>query len=455
MTLWSGRFSDRPDDLVMQLSESVSFDKRLYAHDIRGTKAHVTMLAKQGIVSETDAAAICHGLDAIQEEIEQGSFSFDVALEDVHMNIESALIRRLGDIGARVHAGRSRNDQVATDMRLYLRDETEGLVELVRSLQRALVSAGERYEDAILPGFTHLQYAQPVLFAHHMLAYVEMLERDQQRISECRARLNVSPLGSGALAGATLPLDREFTAKQLDFAGVTRNSMDAVSDRDFMVELLADLSLLMMHLSRLSEDLIFWMSQACGYIQLGDQFCTGSSLMPQKKNPDICELARGKTGRVYGSLMGLLTVLKGLPLCYNRDLQEDKEGLFDALDTAKVVLATYAPMLDTLEIDADAMLASASDPMLMATDLAEWLVAEGVPFRQAHERVGKLVAFSQQSRIALDQMTLEQIQESVPEAKPECLDLFDPKRSVAARNLTGGTAPEQVHAQLAFWRSQL
>jgi len=436
----------------MQLSESVSYDKRLYAQDIRGTKAHVSMLARQGIVSQDDADAICHGLDAIQKEIEAGEFTFDIELEDVHMNIESALIRRLGDIGARVHAGRSRNDQVATDMRLYLREEAANVRTLIRGVQRALVGVGERYKDAIMPGFTHLQYAQPVLLAHHVLAYVEMLERDHQRIGECAARMNSLPLGSGALAGSSLPLDRESVAKDLGFSSVSQNSMDAVSDRDFMVEMLADLSLLMMHMSRLSEDLIFWVSQACGFIQLGDQFCTGSSLMPQKKNPDICELTRGKTGRVYGSLVGLFTVMKGLPLCYNRDMQEDKEGLFDALDTARLVLATYAPMLDTLQANEERMLACASDPMLMATDLAEWLVADGMPFRQAHERVGKLVGWSQANNVPLDQIPLDQMQELIPEARQECLALFDPSRSVHARDLVGGTAPAQVHAQLASWR---
>ncbi|MFT5131316.1 MAG: argininosuccinate lyase, partial [Rhodothermales bacterium] len=374
MALWSGRFETDTNALVLQLSESISFDQRLYKHDIQGSKAHVRMLAHCSIIPAADADAIGAELDVILEEIEAGDFTYEARLEDIHMNIENRLIAALGDAGARVHTARSRNDQVATDTRLYLREEVDTLLDLARGLQSALVACGERYRDAILPGLTHLQHGQPVLFAHHLLAYVEMFERDRGRLADCRARFNVLPLGAGALAGSTLPIDREFVAAELGFDGVTRNSMDTVADRDFAIELLSALSILMMHLSRLSEDIIFWMSQACGYIDLGDAFCTGSSLMPQKKNPDVAELTRGKTGRVYGDLISLMTVMKGLPLCYNRDMQEDKEPVFDAIDTAKLVLATYAPMLDTLEAREDRMLAAASDPALMATDLAEWLV---------------------------------------------------------------------------------
>lgn len=455
MALWSGRFETDTNALVLQLSESISFDQRLYKHDIQGSKAHVRMLAHCSIIPAADADAIGAELDVILEEIEAGDFTYETRLEDIHMNIENRLIAALGDAGARVHTARSRNDQVATDTRLYLREEVDALLDLARGLQSALVACGERYPDAILPGLTHLQHGQPVLFAHHLLAYVEMFERDRGRLADCRARFNVLPLGAGALAGSTLPIDREFVAAELGFDGVTRNSMDTVADRDFAIELLSALSILMMHLSRLSEDIIFWMSQACGYIDLGDAFCTGSSLMPQKKNPDVAELTRGKTGRVYGDLISLMTVMKGLPLCYNRDMQEDKEPVFDAIDTAKLVLATYAPMLDTLVAREDRMLAAASDPALMATDLAEWLVRQGLPFRTAHERVGKLVGWSRQHERALDSLSLDEMRETIPEANDECLSLFSPTASVAGRDITGGTAPKQVHKQLAWWREQL
>jgi argininosuccinate lyase len=455
MALWSGRFETDTNALVLQLSESISFDQRLYKHDIQGSKAHVKMLAHRDIIPAADADAIRTELDVILAEIEAGEFKYQTKLEDIHMNIENRLIAALGDAGARVHTARSRNDQVATDTRLYLREEVDHLLGLARGLQAALVACGERHRDAILPGLTHLQHGQPVLFAHHLLAYVEMIERDRGRLADCRARFNVLPLGAGALAGSTLPIDREFVAAELGFDGVTRNSMDTVADRDFAIELLSALSILMMHLSRLSEDIIFWMSQACGYIDLGDAFCTGSSLMPQKKNPDVAELTRGKTGRVYGDLISLMTVMKGLPLCYNRDMQEDKEPVFDAIDTAKLVLATYAPMLDTLVAREDRMLAAASDPALMATDLAEWLVREGLPFRTAHERVGKLVGWTRQHDRALDSLSLDEMRESVPEAKDECLALFSPVTSVAGRDITGGTAPRQVHAQLTWWKEQL
>ena len=455
MALWSGRFETDTNTLVQQLSESISFDQRLYKHDIIGSKAHVKMLAHTGIIPAADADAIRAELDVILAEIEGGDFAYRIELEDIHMNIENRLIAALGDAGARVHTARSRNDQVATDTRLYLRDEVDVLLELIRGLQAALVACGERHRDAILPGLTHLQHGQPVLFAHHLLAYVEMLDRDHGRLVDCRKRFNVLPLGAGALAGSTLAIDREFVAAELGFEGVTRNSMDTVADRDFAIELLSGLSILMMHLSRLSEDVIFWMSQACGYIELGDAFCTGSSLMPQKKNPDVAELTRGKTGRVYGSLISLMTVMKGLPLCYNRDMQEDKEPVFDAIDTAKLVLATFAPMLDTLVAREERMLAAASDPALMATDLAEWLVRQGLPFRTAHERVGKLVGWTRQHNRALDSLSLDEMRESVPEANDECLALFSPVTSVHGRDITGGTAPKQVHAQLARWAEAL
>ena len=371
------------------------------------------------------------------------------------MNIEAALIERLGDTGARVHTGRSRNDQVATDERLYLRAEADRLGQLLQGLQAGLLALARRAGPAILPGLTHMQNAQPVLFAHHLLAYVEMLERDRERLQDCRRRLNRSPLGAGALAGSTLPLDREFTARELGFDEVLRNSMDAVADRDYIVEFLACLSMAAMHCSRLAEDVVLWVSQRFGYIELDDAFCTGSSLMPQKKNPDVAELVRGKTGRIFGSLVGILTVLKGLPLTYNRDLQEDKEGLFDAIDTLSMILVTLAPMMASATLRPEVMERAAADPALMATDLAEWLVRRGVPFRDAHHMVGRFVSACASRGIALDQATLAQMRESIPLAEPECLSLFAAPRSVAGRDLTGGTAPAQVARQLAFWTEKL
>ncbi|MCH2175646.1 MAG: argininosuccinate lyase [Lentisphaeria bacterium] len=453
MALWGGRFSEKTNDLVAKLSESISYDQRLYAHDIAGSTAHAKMLAKQGIIPQEDADQIVAELANILKEIDAGDFEFKEEYEDIHMNIESRLIERIGDAGGRVHSGRSRNDQVATDIRLYLRDELDSCIGLIKNVMQYTVELGRKYQDAIMPGFTHLQHAQPVLFAHHLLAYVEMFDRDRERLEQLRGRINRLPLGAGALAGCTLPLDRHYVAEQLGFDSVIQNSMDAVSDRDFMIELLSNFSILMMHLSRLSEDIIFWKSQEASFIELGDAFCTGSSLMPQKKNPDIAELTRGKSGRVYGSLVSLLTLMKGLPLCYNRDMQEDKEPVFDALDTVKMILATFGPMVASIEIDEARMLEAASDPALMATDLAEWLVKEGVPFRTAHHRVGAFVGWCNEHNNALDAVSLDQMQETIPEAKAECLDLFDPKRCVAARDFVGGTAPNQVHYQLARWEA--
>jgi len=454
MAMWGGRFSARPTELVAKMGESVSYDRRLYAHDVMGSCAHARMLAKQGIIPAADADAIVAGLEEIKAEIDAGKFEFDEALEDIHMNIEARLTQRIGDAGARLHSARSRNDQIATDARLYLRDEIGALLAAVRGVQRVLVTLAADHTDTILPGFTHLQHAQPIVLGHYLLAYTEMLHRDAGRLADCRARFNALPLGSGALAGSTLPIDREFVREQLGFREVCRNSMDATADRDYMIELLAALAITMMHMSRMSEDLIFWMSQEAGWIELGDAFCTGSSLMPQKKNPDMCELTRGKTGRVYGALIALLSVMKNLPLCYNRDMQEDKQQLFDAVDTVKLVLAVYAPMLESVVVHKDRMLAAASDPSLMATDLAEWLVQHGVPFRSAHHRVGALVAYARSHGKQLSELSLEQMRETVPEATEECLKLWSPENSVALRNTFGGTAPEQVRAQVKFWKDQ-
>lgn len=455
MTLWDGRFAKHTAEELALYGESVSFDQRLYRHDIRGTNAHVRMLAKQGILTESDAQVILAALDEVLRELDAGTLPLKRELEDIHMNVEAAVTERIGEVGGRMHTGRSRNDQIATDERLFLRDEIDGLRDRITAFQRALIELGQAHRTAIMPGFTHLQHAQPVLFAHHLLAYVEMLERDRERLADCRSRINRSPLGAGALAGSTLPLDREAVARDLGFDGILRNSMDAVADRDYLIELLADLAILAMHLSRLAEDTILWCSQEFAFAEPDDAYSTGSSLMPQKKNPDVAELTRGKTGRVYGALMGLLTLTKGLPLTYNRDLQEDKEGVFDALDTVNAMLGTMTGMMATMSLDAERMRDAASDPALMATDLAEWLVLQGVPFRDAHHRVGRFVADCRRRGISLADATLEQMRESIPEAEEECRQLFSPERSVAARDLPGGTAPSQVQHQLANWQATL
>jgi len=440
---------------MLKLSESISYDKRLYVQDIRGSQAHVRMLAKQKIIPEEDANKIVAGLDEIKKEIDAGKFEFKTKLEDIHMNVESALTAKIGDAGARTHTARSRNDQICLDMRMYLREECDEIVALLRELQSQMVELAEANVDVIMPGYTHLQHAQPVLFAHYLLAFVEMFDRDIGRIQDCRKRMNVLPLGSGAIAGSTLPLDREFVAKQLEFDAVMRNSMDAVADRDFMIELLAAIAIVMMHLSRSAEDVVIWSSQEFAYVELDDAFATGSSLMPQKKNPDTAELTRGKSGRVFGDLVALLTVMKGLPLTYNRDMQEDKEPVFDAIDTVKLVLATYAKMMQTIHVKKENMYKGANEAGLFATDLAEWLVKHGVPFRHAHHRVGHFVAYCAKLNIGLDKATLEQMKETIPEATEECLLLFSPERSTAARNIIGGTAGAQVSAQITFWKDKL
>ncbi len=455
MALWSGRFSEKTDELVAKYTESISYDRRLYPFDIAGSKAHAAMLAKQGIIPQADADAIIAGLDAVLAEIESGKFDFKEELEDIHMNIESRLTELIGQPGARLHTGRSRNDQIATDERLYMRHEASAIIEMLRKMQSALVALADKHSDVIMPGFTHMQHAQPIMFAHHLLAYVEMFARDCERIADCARRLNRLPLGSGAIAGSTLPLDRSFTARQLGFDEVLRNSMDAVGDRDYIVEFLSDLAIIAMHISRLSEDIVIWFSQEFAFIELGDAFTTGSSLMPQKKNPDVAELARGKTGRVYGHLMAMLTTMKGLPLTYNRDMQEDKEGLFDSIDTVKLSLATLAAMLGTLKPRSERMLQAAADPALMATDLAEWLVRHGVPFRDAHRQVGRFVGYCATKGIALDKASLDEMRECIPAATKECLAIFDAAHSVSARTPIGGTAPANVMAQIEFWKGEL
>ena len=453
--MWKGRFQEPTSALVQSYGESVSFDWRLYAHDIRGSVAHAKGLEKAGIITSEERSAIERGLKDIQQEIESGNFEFQSSLEDVHMNIESDLTRRIGPAGARLHTARSRNDQVATDVRLYCKDAVDQVVAHVRGLQRALIEAAERGEQAVMPGYTHLQRGQPVLFAHHLLAYVEMLERDAARLEDAKKRMDVMPLGSGALAGSTLIINREFVAKQLGFGAVSQNSMDAISDRDFVAEFLFAIALCGIHLSRLSEDIILWCSTEFGFVTLSDAHTTGSSLMPQKKNPDVAELTRGKSGRLVGNLVCLLTILKGLPMTYNRDMQEDKEPLFDSIDTIKSALAVFAEMIAGLEVNAQRTKAAASDPMLLATDLADYLVKNSVPFRQAHEIIGKLVAFSIKQKRGFAQLKLTEYQRFWKGFSKDVYDVLGLTTALEARKGIGAPSPQNVRKQIVRWRKQL
>jgi len=450
-----GRFEESMSTLLRDYGQSVSFDWRLYAHDIRGSIAHARALLKAGFLTDTEFTAIKDGLGQINEEIEQGKFAFSVDLEDVHMNIEKELTRRIGDAGAKLHTARSRNDQVATDLRLYLKDEIVSLQAAVRTLQGALVELASANEDVLMPGYTHLQRAQPIPLPHHLLAYVEMFDRDHGRLSDTASRMDELPLGSGALAASTLLLDRETIAAELGFSRVTQNSLDGVSDRDFALELLSALAILGMHLSRLSEDVVLWTTTEFGFAKLSDRHSTGSSLMPQKKNPDIAELTRGKTGRLYGNLFRLLTVLKGLPMAYNRDLQEDKEAVFDSVDTAKMALAVTAEMMASLVINNEAATKAASDPSLLATDLADELVRRNVPFRRAHDLVGRLAAESSKTGVPLDKLPESLVRETCPELLEIWGSLFDPVRSLKAREAVGGPSPDNVSKRLAHWRMAL
>ncbi|MGH8048074.1 MAG: argininosuccinate lyase [Chthoniobacterales bacterium] len=453
--MWKGRFAEEQSDLLKQFSESVSFDWRLHKHDILGSIAYASALERAGILTAEERSAIHAGLREIGEDIAAGKFEFRTDLEDVHLNIEAELTKRIGKPGAKLHTGRSRNDQVATDIRLHLRDAIAGIVQRLAALQLSLVGLAERNAGVIIPGYTHLQRAQPVYFAHHLLAYVEMLARDASRLTDCSRRMNVLPLGSGAIAGSTIALDREFLAKELGFDGVTQNSMDAVSDRDFACELLAALAICGMHLSRLSEDVILWASAEFGFIELSDRHTTGSSLMPQKKNPDIAELTRGKTGRLYGNLVALLTMLKGLPMTYNRDMQEDKEPLFDSIDTIELTLALYAEMLDAAKVNAERAAAAVADPLLLATDLADYLVRKGVPFREAHEIVGKLVGESARTGVALNALSAEAYRNASTAFGDDVAKVFDLHAALAARTAPGAPSAANVKSRLAHWRATL
>ncbi len=453
--MWKGRFSQPTSQLVQSFGESVSFDWRLYAHDIRGSIAHSKGLVKAGIITADEQAQIEKGLLEIRHEIETGNFEWKEALEDVHMNIEAELTKRIGPAGAKLHTARSRNDQVATDVRLYTRDAVDAISALIHSLQRALIEAAERAGSAVVPGYTHLQRGQPVLFAHHLLAYVEMLSRDAARLGDARKRIDIMPLGSGALAGSTIILDREYVAQELGFSGVTQNSMDAVSDRDFAVEVIFAIALCGVHLSRLSEDIILWCSAEFGFVTLSDAHTTGSSLMPQKKNPDVAELTRGKSGRLVGNLMALLTLLKGLPMTYNRDMQEDKEPLFDSIDTIKAALEVFAEMIAGMEVNETRTRAATSDPMLLATDLADYLVNHGVPFRSAHEVIGKLVAYSLVGKVAFADIPLAKYQEFSPAFEADLFACLNLETALAARKGIGAPSPQNIAAQIARWKEAL
>ncbi|MGB8169167.1 MAG: argininosuccinate lyase [Chthoniobacteraceae bacterium] len=453
--MWHGRFSEKPAQLLQRYSESISFDWRLWRHDIEGSIAHSAALEAAGLITNAERQQIIDSLRAIGGEIEAGKFQFKTELEDIHMNIEAELTKRIGDAGAKLHTARSRNDQVALDLRLYLRAECDELRELLRDTQRALVELAAANRDVLIPGYTHLQRAQPVYFAHHLLAYVEMFDRDLGRLADTRKRINVLPLGSGAIAGSTIKLDRELVARLLDFPTVTQNSMDAVSDRDFAVELLAALALVATHLSRLSEDVILWSSSEFHFITLSDAYTTGSSLMPQKKNPDVAELTRGKTGRVFGNLVSLLTTLKGLPMTYNRDMQEDKEPVFDSIDTVKAALAIFAGMLRGTRLNAAACAAAVADPMLLATDLADYLVNRGVPFRKAHEIIGRAVALSVEKATPLPRLALADYQAISPVFAADLFDVFHLATAMSARAAIGAPSPENVTAQLTRWQASL
>jgi len=446
--LWSGRFNEPTDAFVEAFTASVEFDRRLYQYDIQGSIAHATMLARQGILSEAERDAIVAGLERIRARIDAGDFTWSVALEDVHMNIESVLTEAIGDAGKKLHTGRSRNDQVATDIRLWLRDEIETLRGAILRLQTALLAKAEQEAETILPGFTHLQTAQPVTFGHHLMAWFEMLERDRERLADCNRRVNVMPLGAAALAGTTYPIDRHYTAELLGFERPAENSLDAVSDRDFAIEFSAAASILMMHLSRFSEELIVWSSAQFGFVELSDSFCTGSSIMPQKKNPDVPELIRGKTGRIFGHLMGLLTLMKSQPLAYNKDNQEDKEPLFDTVDNLKGCLKIFADMIPAITCRTRAMREAAMKGFATATDLADYLVRKGMPFRDAHEVVGKAVAFGVAEGRDLSAMSLEELRGFSAAIDEDVFAVLTLEGSVAARDHIGGTAPKQVRAAI-------
>ncbi|AWI11195.1 argininosuccinate lyase [Caldibacillus thermoamylovorans] len=446
--LWGGRFTKETNQLVENFTASIEFDQKLALEDIEGSLAHVEMLGSCGIIPAKDVEQIKKGLTSIREKVLNHEVSFSVEDEDIHMNIERMLIEEIGPVGGKLHTGRSRNDQVATDMHLYLRNQTKEIIELIRFVQEAIISQAKQHVETILPGYTHLQRAQPISFSHHLLAYFWMFERDKERLQDSLKRVNWSPLGAGALAGTTFPIDRQFSAKQLGFETVYPNSLDAVSDRDFILEFLSIASILMMHISRLSEELVLWSSQEFQFVELDDSFCTGSSIMPQKKNPDVPELLRGKTGRVYGNLIGLLTTLKGLPLAYNKDLQEDKEGMFDTVETLAGSLQLLAPMIETMTVKRENMYKAVSQDYSNATDLADYLAGKGIPFREAHEIIGRIVLYAIQHDKYLLDLSLGEYRNFSGAFEEDIFEVLQPKNVVAARNSYGGTGFSQVETQL-------
>jgi len=455
MKLWGGRFTKPTNQLVEEYTASISFDQKMWRQDIVGSLAHVAMLGKCGILPMEEVRQIIAGLKKVKDKIERGQAEFLVAHEDVHMNIEKMLIEEIGSVGGKLHTGRSRNDQVALDMHLFLREKLMEIIQLAMYLQEALMEQANEHLDTVMPGYTHLQRAQPVLFGYHLMAYVSMLQRDIERMTETWKRVNVLPLGAGALAGTTFPIDRTFVAEMLQFDGIYQNSMDAVSDRDFIVEFLADSSLIMTHLSRLCEELVIWSSQEFSFVELDDAFCTGSSIMPQKKNPDVAELVRGKTGRVYGNLFGLLTVLKGLPLAYNKDMQEDKEGMFDTVATIHGALALLTPMIQTMQVRTDRMRQAVTNDFSNATDLADYLVRKNMPFREAHEVVGRTVLYCIEQQKYLLDLTLEELQGFSGVIGADVYEALAVETVVNARNVLGGTARNQVETQIAWYREKL
>lgn len=455
MKLWGGRFAKGNDHLMEDFHSSIRFDKRLYKEDITGSLAHSKMLGKQGIISKEDADIISKALKEILAEIEAGEAEFDVAAEDIHMNVETMLIAKIGDVGKKLHTARSRNDQVALDARLYLLKETDNIISLLKEMEETLLAMAEDHKETVMPGYTHLQKAQPVTFAHHLLAYFEMFLRDIGRLVDSKKRLSVMPLGSGALAGTVFPLDREYVAEELGFDAITMNSMDGVSDRDFIIEFLSAASMIMMHLSRFSEEVVLWSSGEFAFVTLDDAYSTGSSIMPQKKNPDAAELVRGKTGRVYGDLMALLTVMKGIPLAYNKDMQEDKEALFDAVDTLKGCLMIFRPMLATLKINKDIMRKTAEGGFINATDAADYLAERGVPFREAHAIIGNIVLHCEREGKALKDLTPEEWQGFSNVFGDDIYHFISIESSVNRRNVPGAPAPAQTEQALKKARERL
>ena len=455
MKLWGGRFSKSTDALVDDFNSSVRFDARMYRQDIEGSRAHAEMLGRQGIIPKEDADLIVKTLGEILCDIEDGKVEFAIDAEDIHMNVETILISRIGDVGKKLHTGRSRNDQVALDIRMYLRSETDEILKQLTELKTTLLDIAEENVETVMPGYTHLQKAQPITFAHHVMAYFEMFSRDSERLADCRRRMNVMPLGSGALAGTTYDLDREFVAEKLGFDRVTLNSLDGVSDRDFVLELAFDLSLIMMHLSRFAEEIILWSSNEFGFIELDDAYSTGSSIMPQKKNPDVAELARGKTGRVYGSLIGLLTVMKGIPLAYNKDMQEDKEQIFDSVDTVKMCLPVFSKMLATMKVKKENMRSGAARGFTNATDVADYLVKRGLPFRDAHAVSGRMVAYCISNNTVIEDLSLDELHSFSPLFEEDIYEAISLETCVNQRRLIGGPAADTVRRAIALCRERL